>query len=195
MKWKDFIINASLCAILSGCIANSKNSSEKIIPKDSDNIEVKVDNSINNNQNFECGTYVILKRRQESTITIDPRCIKYEGEKLEAKVNNIHLVKKIVHKAKPIHIPHKKVYSKPVNNQIDYSNDYIINLITKTAEKYNIDPKLAIAIIKTESQFNSKALSNTGAAGIAQLMPGTARRFGLMVPDYGTDKIKLNSKK
>ncbi len=42
-----------------------------------------------------------------------------------------------------------------------------------------IDPKLVLAVIQAESAFNSKALSNKNAQGLMQLIPKTARRFGV----------------
>ena len=43
----------------------------------------------------------------------------------------------------------------------------------KTAEKYNVDGDLVLAVIKCESGFDEKALSVKGACGLMQLMPET----------------------
>lgn len=56
--------------------------------------------------------------------------------------------------------------------------DHIIN---RTAEKYKVDPALVKAVIKTESNFNHRAVSPKGARGLMQLMPSTA--YALQVPD------------
>jgi soluble lytic murein transglycosylase-like protein len=45
------------------------------------------------------------------------------------------------------------------------------------AALYGLDPKLLEAIATVESQRNSTALSAAGAAGLMQLMPGTAEQF------------------
>ena len=52
-------------------------------------------------------------------------------------------------------------------------------LIVSTAERHAVDPNLVRAIVKVESNFNPAAISRKGATGLMQLMPATARRFGV----------------
>lgn len=56
------------------------------------------------------------------------------------------------------------------------------NLVREKARQYGIDPNIALAQIRQESGFNPNAKSPVGAQGLAQFMPGTARRFGLANP-------------
>jgi len=64
------------------------------------------------------------------------------------------------------------------------------DLIEQTALKHQVDAKLVHAVIQTESAYNSTAVSRAGAVGLMQLMPETARRFGVMDrndPDQNVD--------
>ena len=51
--------------------------------------------------------------------------------------------------------------------------------IAAASKKYGVDEAVVRAIIHAESAFNPKALSRVGAQGLMQLMPDTARRFGV----------------
>ncbi|MCK4841058.1 MAG: lytic transglycosylase domain-containing protein [Methylococcales bacterium] len=52
-------------------------------------------------------------------------------------------------------------------------------LIAKAAVKYKLDEKLLHAVIQTESAYDVKAISSAGAVGLMQLMPATAKRYGV----------------
>ena len=51
--------------------------------------------------------------------------------------------------------------------------------IRAAARDYGVDEAIVRAIIHAESAFNPNALSRVGAQGLMQLMPATARRFGV----------------
>ena len=51
--------------------------------------------------------------------------------------------------------------------------------IMEAAKKFDVDAALVSAVIKAESDFNPREVSNKGARGLMQLMPGTAERFGV----------------
>lgn len=50
------------------------------------------------------------------------------------------------------------------------------------SESYAVDPRLIVAMIIAESDFDPKSTSSTGAAGLGQLMPGTGKDMGLTNP-------------
>lgn len=51
--------------------------------------------------------------------------------------------------------------------------------IREVAARYGISPRLIVAVIEVESQFNSRAVSRRGARGLMQLMPSTAATLGV----------------
>jgi soluble lytic murein transglycosylase-like protein len=58
----------------------------------------------------------------------------------------------------------------------------IDRLVRQTAKRFQIDPQLVHAIIKVESEYDPNAVSRKGAMGLMQLVPDTARRFGVENP-------------
>jgi soluble lytic murein transglycosylase-like protein len=56
-------------------------------------------------------------------------------------------------------------------------------LIYEVASRYSLNPHLLAAVVRVESSFNPRALSRKGACGLMQLLPETARRFGLRRKD------------
>ncbi|BCX82036.1 hypothetical protein MIT9_P1618 [Methylomarinovum caldicuralii] len=55
-------------------------------------------------------------------------------------------------------------------------------LIEQVAKKYALDPRLLHAVIRAESAYDPKAVSPKGAVGLMQLLPRTARRYGIDDP-------------
>jgi len=58
-------------------------------------------------------------------------------------------------------------------------NATVDSLIVESGTRNSVDPLLLYSIMHQESTFKPRALSHKGASGLMQLMPGTARRFGV----------------
>jgi hypothetical protein len=62
------------------------------------------------------------------------------------------------------------------------STHEIQQLVVRTAQRYGVDPALALALAKAESNFDPDAVSHKGAIGVMQLMPETAKALGVANP-------------
>ncbi|MEY8337230.1 lytic transglycosylase domain-containing protein [Lachnospiraceae bacterium 62-35] len=56
------------------------------------------------------------------------------------------------------------------------------SIFEEASQKYNVPLNLIKAVAKTESGFNPRAVSKSGAMGVMQLMPSTARSLGVTDP-------------
>jgi soluble lytic murein transglycosylase-like protein len=82
---------------------------------------------------------------------------------------------------------------KPVSDKtaaLFQSQRHILKLVNKLAPRYNIDSNLVMAFIAVESGFNVQATSVKNAQGLMQLIPETARRFGVKDAYKAEDNIK-----
>lgn len=57
-----------------------------------------------------------------------------------------------------------------------------LEMVQKLAPQYGVYPRLAMAIIRAESNFNPLAVSAKNAQGLMQLIPETAERFNVKKP-------------
>ena len=66
------------------------------------------------------------------------------------------------------------VFQKPVRRHFSYPMEYEAE-VRRACEKYDLDPCLVFAVIRTESFFTPDAVSGAGAQGLMQIMPETGR--------------------
>jgi soluble lytic murein transglycosylase-like protein len=67
--------------------------------------------------------------------------------------------------------PDQKTFSGPVRN--------IDDAVERIAAQHRLRPELIHSVIQVESNYNPNAISSAGALGLMQLIPATARRFGV----------------
>ena len=67
------------------------------------------------------------------------------------------------------------------------------NLIFRIAERHAVNPQLVAAMVRAESAFDPQAVSPKGAAGLLQLMPATAERFGLAADEVFDPERNLDA--
>ena len=68
------------------------------------------------------------------------------------------------------------------------------SLIEEAARENGLDPHLVRAVVEVESNYDPGAVSPKGATGLMQLMPETARRFGLSDLYHPEKNLKTGSR-
>ena len=63
-------------------------------------------------------------------------------------------------------------------------------LIESLANEFGVETALARAVVHVESAFNPYAFSPKGAMGLMQLMPGTAKRYGVRDPWHPEQNVR-----
>jgi TPR repeat protein len=76
-------------------------------------------------------------------------------------------------------VPPDEVVAEPPKPKPIVAPKAIADLVNKMAPEFRVQPQLALAIIKAESNFDSLALSPKNAMGLMQLIPETAERFNV----------------
>ncbi|MDR1934156.1 MAG: transglycosylase SLT domain-containing protein [Candidatus Accumulibacter sp.] len=76
---------------------------------------------------------------------------------------------------------------KPIEDDYVFRTDNpthqrIYRLVRKLAPEYGVSPKLVMAIIRAESNFQPAAVSSKNAQGLMQLIPETSARFNVRRP-------------
>ncbi|MFZ2168906.1 MAG: lytic transglycosylase domain-containing protein [Methylococcaceae bacterium] len=107
----------------------------------------------------------------------------------EINVPGHGLYKRII-KTKIFRFPDTNHYHAKVRTFSGANKKRFTDLIEQAAFRHQVDAKLVHAVIQTESAYNSTAQSPKGAVGLMQLMPDTARRFGVIDrndPDQNVD--------
>jgi soluble lytic murein transglycosylase-like protein len=67
----------------------------------------------------------------------------------------------------------------PVTKLAPLTKEDLGEMLASAGQQHNIDADLLASIVKAESNGQTRAVSRTGAQGLMQLMPGTARELGV----------------
>jgi hypothetical protein len=65
---------------------------------------------------------------------------------------------------------------------ITVSQKQALEIVTRLAPQYGVNPRLALAVIRAESNFDASARSVKNAQGLMQLIPETSARFNVARP-------------
>jgi len=76
----------------------------------------------------------------------------------------------------------------------DFNAGKYDSFIALMGSKYRIDPALIKAVIRAESDWNQAAVSNAGAMGLMQLMPGTAKKMDVENPFDPAQNIEAGAR-
>src|ERR1700682_5998795 len=77
------------------------------------------------------------------------------------------------------YLPREAPFAGRTHPFVYMDRDGVEKLVREAADRHRVDPALIRAVIQTESNWNPAAYSNKGAGGLMQLIPTTARRFGV----------------
>lgn len=118
-------------------------------------------------------------------------CINYGHNDLQAAIDSVCAIDSV--SEKPIYADFLKEIRKAKRKNIKVKYRSAIGekciseydaIFKREAEKYGWDWRMLAAISFCESHFNPYAESGRGAQGLMQMMPVTARRFGIQDEDY-----------
>lgn len=85
----------------------------------------------------------------------------------------------------PVSKPPACLFDAEGNDIVDQAlpqHQKVLGLVQQLAPQYGVSPRLAMAIMRTESNFNPTAVSPKNAQGLMQLIPETAERFNVKKP-------------
>jgi soluble lytic murein transglycosylase-like protein len=76
----------------------------------------------------------------------------------------------------------------PKKKASQYIKEYE-GIIVQASQRFKVDPSLVKALIRAESDFDHRAVSNKGAQGLMQLMPETANAMEVANPFSAEENI------
>jgi len=117
------------------------------------------------------------------------RAIRSDGDEIVLQLRSggdIHCDKSLIVKVEPdeVEYPEEVLQALPMARAVLFQPPAIPeqyrDLVTKTAARHGVDPRVVSALIQVESAYHSRAVSPKGARGLMQLMPATGRQYGAL---------------
>ncbi len=140
--------------------------------------------SANNVQSFE---KVLASTTQTNfgSLLLNPKSLNVSGNIYDDDIDTSNIQNATLRRA----IEEVNDATRVYNPQPNASKTQLLGMINKIAQRHGIDEKLVQAVIKQESGFNPNATSRTGAMGLMQLMPETAKALGVNEPYNPTQNV------
>ena len=113
--------------------------------------------------------------RREAVDTTHVRL--YLADETGSSTNFIDLPATAIATVEPLPDPPKPAAPHAAQPQPNSAN--VNDLLVHAGAQHNIDVELLASVVKAESGFHPDAVSRTGARGLMQLMPATARTLGV----------------
>jgi Transglycosylase SLT domain len=129
------------------------------------------------------------------------RAIRSDGDEIVLQLRSggdIHCDKTLIVKVEPdeVEYPEEVLQALPMARAVLFEPPPAIpeqyrELVTTTAARHGVDPRVVSALIQVESAYHSRAVSPKGARGLMQLMPATGRQYGAL--DLFDPKVNLDA--
>ena len=93
----------------------------------------------------------------------------------------------------PRPLPAGRIAPQAAGRTTPHGASHFSPLIERQARASGVDPRLVHAVIRAESAYRPDAVSPKGAIGLMQLMPATARRFGVVDAGHPESNVGAGS--
>lgn len=123
--------------------------------------------------------------------TMSVELCRFEGETAILYIRGggeIRMARNLIEELLPDEIPYasgvavEALATSPAASRPPMSRGSIYVLVDQAAMRWGVPLQLAHALVRVESNYNPRAVSHKGAMGLTQLMPATARMYGVKDP-------------
>ena len=168
----------------------AKNAQRQINPQQSiaNSLDTIYPPSASNVQSFE----KVLSSTTASnfgSLLLNPKSLNVSGNVYDGDIDTSSIQNATLRRAIQEVNDATRVWGNNENNHNTGNKAQLMGMINKISQHHGVDEKLVQAVIKQESGFNPNATSRTGAMGLMQLMPSTAKSLGVNDPYNATQNV------